>query len=208
MLQLNRVSVVIIAQSHNPSIISPDWVRGSLSIDEKEQDFVHTPPFSLFDSASFLLTVDADRWQLVPKVLDDAHISLCGQIASEYFRALPHIPYKSLGLNYIWGYSPNLKRGHLPQISLKINEISPSEILHVENARYGGTIEVGFKKYIMKLTMNYRDEKTLIFNYNFSHDIRNWSTRKRVDTTNNLLPLKAHSQEMTRAISEGKGMES
>ena len=107
MLQLHRASVVILAQSHNPSIISPDWVRSTLSINEKEQHFLHTPPFSLFDSASILLTVDTDRWELVSKILDDAHILLCGQMAGAYFQTLSHIPYKRLGLNYIWAYSPS-----------------------------------------------------------------------------------------------------
>jgi hypothetical protein len=208
MLQLHRVSVVILAQSHNPSIISPDWVRSTLLIDEKEQNFIHTPPFSLFDSASFLLTVDADRWELVPKVLDDAHILLCGRVAGAYFRTLSHIPYKKLGLNYIWAYSPSLKGEHLPQISLKINGINPNEIFRAKSVRYGGTVEMDFKDYILKLTMNYRVDKTLEFNYNFSHDIQNWSTQKRVGVANRLLSLKARSQEMTNMILARKGMES
>jgi hypothetical protein len=208
MLQLNRASIVILAQSHNPSIISPDWVRSKLSINEKEQNFVHTPPFSLFDSASFLLTVDTDRWELVPKILDDVHILICGQAASSYFRVLSHIPYKRLGLNYIWAYSPSIKGERLPQVGLKINNINPNEIFRAKSVRYGGTVEVDFKDYILKLTMNYKGDKTLVFNYNFSHDIQSWSTRKRVGAANTFLSLKTRSQEITKAILAGKGMES
>lgn len=208
MLKLHRASVVILAQSHNPSIISPDWVRSTLSINEKQDNFLHTPPFSLFDSASFLLTVDTDRWELVSKILDDAHILLCGQVAGAYFRTLSHIPYKRLGMNYIWAYSPSLKGENLPQVSLKINELDPKEILGGKSVRYGGTVEVDFKSYILKLTMHYEGDKTVIFNYNFSHDIQSWSTRKRVGATNTFLSLKARSQEMTKSILAGKGVES
>jgi hypothetical protein len=144
----------------------------------------------------------------VPKILDDTHILLCGQAAGAYFQALSHIPYKRLGLNYIWAYSPSLKGEHLPQISLKINEIDPGEILRAKSVRYGGTVEVDFKDYILRLTMNYQGDKTLRFNYNFSHDIQNWSTRKRVGAANTFLSLKARSQEMTKAILAGKGIES
>jgi hypothetical protein len=207
MLKLHRASIVILAQSHNPSIISPDWVRRTLSINEKEQHFVHTPPFSLFDSASFLLTVDADRWELLSKMLDDAHILLCGQIAGAYFQTLSHIPYKKLGLNYIWAYSPSLEGEHLPQISLKINGIDPTEILRAKSVRCGGTVEADFKNYTLRLTMNYEGHKTLRFNYNFSHDIQNWTTRKRVGAANTLLSLKTRSKEMAEAILAGKGME-
>lgn len=207
MLQLHRVSVVILAQSHNPSIISPDWVRSTLSINEKEQNFAHTPPFSLFDSASFLLTVDANRWELIPKILDDAHISFCRQVASAYFQALPHIPYKRLGLNYTWAYSLGPRGERLPQISLKINEIDPSKILRAKSVRYGGTVEADFKAYTLRLTMNYEGHKALRFNYNFSHDIQNWTTRKRVGAANTLLSLKTRSKEMTEAILAGKRME-
>jgi len=182
-------------------------VRSTLSIDEKEQHFAHTPPFSLFDSASFLLTVDTDRWELISKILDDAHILLCGQITSAYFQTLSHIPYKRLGLNYIWEYSPSLKGEHLPQMSLKINEIDPSKILRAKSVRYGGTVEADFKNYTLRLTMNYEGNKTLQFNYNFSHDIQNLTTRKRVGAANTLLSLKTRSKEMTEAILAGKRME-
>jgi len=208
MLQLRKVSVVILAQNHNPSIISPDWVRNELSINEKEQNFVHTPPFSLFDSASFLLTVDADRWDLIPKILDDAHILLCGRVAAAYFRTLSQIPYKKLGVNYIWAYSPSLKGEYLPKVSLKINEIDPNEILDAKKVRCGGTVEVGFKDYILKLTMNYEGDQILIFNYNFSHAIQSWSNRKRIDATNSFLSLKARSEEITRSILVGKETDS
>ena len=208
MLQLRKVSVVILAQSHNPTIISPDWVRSKLSINEKEQNFVHTPPFSLFDSASFLLTVDPDRWELVSKTLDHAHLLLCGQAAGAYFQTLPHIPYKKLGLNYIWAYSPSLKGEHLPRVSLKIDEVDPNEIFGTKSLRCGGTVEADFKDYILKLTIQYENDKTLVFNYNFSHDIQTWNTRRRVSAANTFLPLKARSEEITSLILAGKGTRS
>ena len=208
MLQLRKVSIVILARSHTPSIISPDWVHGTLSINEKENNFIHTPPLSLFDSASFILTVDTDRWELTAKVLDDAHIALCGQAAGAYFRALSHIPYKRLGMNYIWAYSPSLRGERLPQVSLKINELDPEEILDGKSVRYGGTVEVDLKSYILKLAMNCEGDQTFIFNYNFSHDIQSWSTRKRTGAASSFLSLKARSEEMTKSILAGKGVKS
>jgi len=96
----------------------------------------------------------------------------------------------------------------LPQVGLKINNINPNEIFRAKSVRYGGTVEVDFKDYILKLTMNYKGDKTLVFNYNFSHDIQSWSTRKRVGAANTFLSLKTRSQEITKAILAGKGMES
>jgi hypothetical protein len=208
MLQLRKVSVVILAANHNPTIISPDWVRSTLSINEKEQNFVHTPPFSLFDSASFLLTVDPDRWELVSKILDDAHILLCGQAAAAYFETLPHIPYKKLGLNYIWAYSPSLKEEHLPRVSLKIDEVDPNEIFGTKSLRCGGTIEAGFEDYILKLSMQYENGNTLVFNYNFSHDVQTWNTQRRVSAANTFLPVKTSSEKITNLILAGKGAKS
>jgi hypothetical protein len=201
MLKLRKVSIVVLAQAHNPSIISPDWVQKVLLVKEAPSNFVHTPPFSLFDSASFLLTVDIERLELVPKVLDEEHISTCGQVANAYFRTLPHIPYRSLGLNFIWAYSPEPFGKPLPGVKLVIDDLNLSQIFSGKSIKYGGSVRVEFKPFVLTMKIDYEDDRTIVFNYNFSYVIK--TARKAANMTKSLLSLKSRSQEMTESMLTG-----
>jgi len=201
MLKLRKASIVILAQAHNPSIISRDWVQKVLLVKEPPSNFVHTPPFSLFDSASFLLTVDTDRLELISKVLDEEHISVCAQVAGAYFRKLPHIPYRSLGLNYIWEYSPEPQGKPLPQVKLVIDNLNLSRIFGGRSIQYGGTVKVAFKPYILTVKIDYEGDRTIVFNYNFSYVIEN--ARKATNVTKSFLSLKGRSQELTKSMLAG-----
>ena len=201
MLKLRKVSIIILAQAHNPSIISPDWVRKVLLVKEAPSNFVHTPPFSLFDSASFLLTVDIGRLELVPKVLDEEHISTCGQVANAYFRTLPHIPYRSLGLNYIWEYSCEPSGKPLPRVKLVIDDLNLIRVFNGRSIKYGGSVRVEFKPFVLTMKIDYEDDRTIVFNYNFSYVIE--TARKAANMTKSLLSLKSRSQEITELMLTG-----
>ncbi len=201
MLQLRKASIVILAQAHNPSIISPDWVQKALLIKESPSNFIHTPPFSLFDSASFLLTVDMERLELVSKVLDEEHISACGQTASAYFHMLPRIPYRSLGLNFVWVYSPEPSGKPLPRVKLVIDKLNLNQVFNSRSIKYGGTIRVESKPCILTVQINYEGDQTIVFNYNFNYVTK--TARKAANVTKSLLTLKSRSQELTELMLAG-----
>lgn len=198
MLKLRKASIVILAQAHNPSIVSPDWVQNVLLVKESPSNFVHTPPFSLFDSASYLLTVDTGRLELASKVLDEEHISVCGQVAGTYFRMLPHIPYRSVGLNYIWEYTPESDKQPFPQVKVVIDGLNLNQVFNARSIKYGGTVKVKLKPYMLTMKIDYEDDRTIVFNYNFSYVID--SARKAANVTRSFLSLKSRSQELTESM--------
>jgi hypothetical protein len=198
MLKLRKASIVILAQAHNPSIISPDWVQKVLLIKEPPSNFVHTPPFSLFDSASFLLTVDTERLELVPKALDEEHILICGQAASAYLRTLPHIPYRTVGLNYIWEYSPESLKKPMPRLKLLIDDFGLNSLFKGRRITYDGNIRVDLSPYKLTIRINYEGEQTIVFNYNFSYAIQ--TARKAANMLKAFLSLKDRSREITKSI--------
>ncbi len=197
MLKLRKASIVILAQAHNPSIISPDWVQKVLSIRESPSNFVHTPPFSLFDSPSFHLSVDTERLELATKVLDNEHIAVCGQSASAYLRTLPHIPYRSVGQNYILEYSLEFPK-QLPKLKLKMNGSGFDHLFKGRQIKYGGSLRVNFMSYILTIRMDYEGEQTIVFNYNFSYPIQ--SARKAGNMLKSFPTLKDRSFELTESM--------
>jgi hypothetical protein len=201
MLKLRKASIVILAQAHNPSIISPDWVQKVLLIKEPPSNFVHTPPFSLFDSESFRLLVDTERLELVPKALDKEHILICGQAASAYLSTLSHIPYRSVGLNYIWEYSPESLKKPLPQLKLLIDDFRLNSLFKGRRITYGGNIRVALNLYTLTIRINYEGEQTIVFNYNFSHSFQ--TTRKAANMLKSFPSLKDRSREITKTILAG-----
>ncbi|HEY98522.1 MAG TPA: hypothetical protein G4O16_10140 [Dehalococcoidia bacterium] len=197
MLSLKKASAVIIAEAHNPTIISPEWVRDNLDIQEKPIHFVHTPTLSVFDSNSYMITVDPNRWELITKKLDEASLVSCGVIVKEYTLKLPHITYKSLGLNFIWEYSARLNKENLPELKFQINSLNPSNLFSKQKVKYGGRIQVPFKDYVMSVNIDYKDKKFLIFNYNFSYAIESWGVRRIAKATESFLPMKNISEKIT-----------
>ncbi|MBI3988768.1 MAG: hypothetical protein HY347_04040 [candidate division NC10 bacterium] len=95
-------NVVLLAQSHNPSIVSPEWLQKYQIVDENPEDFVHTPVFSLFRSQTFQLLVEQQRSQFSLRILNEASLHHLQAATANYAQLLPHVPYTAVGLNYAW----------------------------------------------------------------------------------------------------------
>jgi len=95
-------NILLLAQNHNPSIVSPGWLREHELVDEAPENFVHTPAFSLFQSQTYQLLVDQQRLQFSLRVLNEANLQRLQAALVRYLQILPHIPYSAIGLNFTW----------------------------------------------------------------------------------------------------------
>ena len=145
-ITLQNVNIVLLADAHNPSILSPQWIREKLDVKEKYKEFVNTPQFSLFDAEKFVLIVDSQRLQLTIKKNEENEISQNNleylyTIAAKYVKTLPHIPYNALGLNFIFTTRASTEEEN-PEISTNIKfVINTNEIERKhKNVRYGSII--------------------------------------------------------------------
>jgi hypothetical protein len=103
-LILHWVNVVILAKSHNPSILNPDFLRINdiVPFDWEAKEVLTTPAFATVrypGNVAFLL--DQERLE-VRKECDtsfqdnyDIH-----NFAARYVKLLPHVSYTSVGLNW------------------------------------------------------------------------------------------------------------
>ena len=169
MLKLLKASIVILAKAHNPSIISPDWIIKELGIKDKCTNFVHTPPFSLFESDHFLLTADTERLELICKELDKESILTCANAAAAYIGKLPHIPYKAAGMNFTWLVELDTVDS-LPEIKLSIGQADIGSVFGTVNIQYGGIIKLQYDSYVLTVTANYQGDKTVTLSFNYHYD--------------------------------------
>ena len=101
-LKWTGANVILLAQSHNPSILSPAWIQQNRIVEESPENFVHTPVFSLYQSGTFRLMVEQEKFQLMLRVLSEVNLQALQEASSRYIQTLPHVPYKAVGLNFTW----------------------------------------------------------------------------------------------------------
>ncbi|WP_423908359.1 hypothetical protein [Candidatus Spongiihabitans sp.] len=106
--RLENAAVVLVANTHNPSIINPDFLKnnGIIPADCKVgQELLVTPILAKLAFQNVMLTVVPEQLHLEERnknpennrFLDSSMLYDC---TKKYVTALPHIPYIALGLNW------------------------------------------------------------------------------------------------------------
>lgn len=102
-VRLHDVSVVVTAEFHNPSILNPDFlrIRGIVPQDWIVAETLTTPPVSVVKYGNGIAwTVEQSRLTVTERcgpTFGDHYKS--HDLVNAYLRALPHVPYRGLGLN-------------------------------------------------------------------------------------------------------------
>ena len=103
--RLHSVSVVVTAEFHNPSILNPDFLvsREIVPSDWVVTEAVTTPPVSIVQYGNGIRwTVDQSNLTVTEtcesSFRDNYHVY---ELVSAYLSKLPHVPYRSLGLNCV-----------------------------------------------------------------------------------------------------------
>ena len=103
---LHSASVVILAESHNPTILNRDFLVIH-EIVPKEWEVLETavtPPLAIIQYANGIrLEEDEHRLQVTERcdMPFDRHTNdRLNDLAASYVEVLPHVPYRGLGLNY------------------------------------------------------------------------------------------------------------
>lgn len=102
---LHSLSVVVTAEYHNPSILNPDFLKsqGIVPTDWEPVLAITTPQFSNIRFHNGIeWTVDQSKLTVVESCESQFRDSyLAYDLVISYIRRLPHVPYRSLGLNYV-----------------------------------------------------------------------------------------------------------
>lgn len=108
-LRFIDTSVVITGNQHNPTLLHPSFLssRGIVPANWTvlDDEVVCSPAMSQVQySNGILFTVDPNRLQIRDqKPKENIVDSILPNISKEYIRALPHVPYKSVGINFAGG---------------------------------------------------------------------------------------------------------
>ena len=176
-LSLQKGNIVILADAHNPSILSPQWIKDKLEVKEECREFVNTPQFSVYDADKMMLLVDNQRLQLSlkddkdNKVQPDA-LTYLSDLATRYVDRLPEIPYKSMGLNLFFmaqASDANEKIG-IETVFHSLANMSEIEKNH-DSIQFGSIIHARRDDYILKLTIEPQGMGPFLLSFNYHFEL-------------------------------------
>jgi len=109
---------VISAQTHNPTIVNPDFLKKH-NIAEDDWETAGNPPFLSSPGLALISFKNGVQWQVDPSNLtiregvwgDFKESYFIYKSAEKYVKVLEHVPYTALGLN--WHFDIRLKEEEL-----------------------------------------------------------------------------------------------
>lgn len=197
--KLRRADIVIIASAHNPSIMAPQWLKDESLILEDPSHFVHTPDLAIFESESYSLVVDHHRLQIAVKNQDTRSLESLANIISNYVKLLPHIPYKALGLNFIWAIEVD-DGEELPKIELNIDKSDLMSVFGGHEVSCGGIIYARKEPYMLKVVIEPQGGNALVHNFNYNYELEDVSVEDIVKLVNNFLTIKGDSSSIVKGL--------
>jgi hypothetical protein len=101
--KLGLASLVLLAQNHNPSILSPDFLGAKKIVEGPPSSFAHTPVVSVVEYAEkhLAINVTADRFTAnFSGNITDESVAATANIVRSYFACLPETPINAVGINF------------------------------------------------------------------------------------------------------------
>ncbi|MDA2921025.1 hypothetical protein MYX76_16310 [Desulfobacterota bacterium AH_259_B03_O07] len=193
--QLIQSNIVVLANKHNPSIISKEWLSRNDIIEENIINFTHMPVASLVETTNYNLVVDQNRLQLSVKNLTPDTLKLLPQFIMKYMEKLPETPYIAIGYNY--SYDIKLEQKLLKEL-LKLNDRKLTETFS-EGYNIGMIVKFHFNNFNATLTLNPINSVKIIgdFNFQFESSSRNEMINKLFDH----FETKQKTEEILRGLS-------
>ena len=166
---LIKSNVVILARSHNPTIVSKEWIVEKEIMEEPIINFVHTPAFSMVEGNDFTIQTDSSRMQISAKKVESDIVNKLPAVVESYVRSLPETPYTAIGFNFSYRVitEKSLRGIFSPDVE-KFKRAFSKEY------KIGGMIRFNFENFIV--TLNLIPEEQIIANFNFHLNIKRESS--------------------------------
>lgn len=188
-------TAVIVARQFNPTIIGQLWLVRNGVVDEHEfrPGCVYTDMAVQVMTEKFDLTVVPQQFQFTPKVPLERQRELVVEKVGRITRTLPHTPFRGLGLNFNWQFTPE---GESIAEACRRLFFKPDCPLHESvdfpDARFGGymsrdVLDVRMQLDVKPVTVGPAGQQTerIQFSFNFHKDLD--AERPVVDTIDETL---------------------
>jgi hypothetical protein len=174
-LNLANVAVVVLSEGNNPRLLNPDFL-----------DVLVTPPFAHVmyeNSVQFLVEIGKLTVQInQPHVVDWE--SVLPEMATAYLELLPHVPYRAVGINFVFF-------GDTPPERPFTRLLKEGPWLQAEGGLSRATIELHYLERLPQLNVKIAVEESahpgggkvdrLVFRVNYHRDFAQDETQARAE---------------------------
>jgi hypothetical protein len=207
-IKLEKAGIVLFAKAHNPSIISPDWIKKYELIDEEPEKFLHTPEVSIFTSRSIHVVLDRNQLQVTTSKKDEESQLKVANFVKRYITNLPHYLYEWIDLNFLWTIQKDDKE-EFPKVKLQIGTLNDidisSKLFPNHELNYGSIIYAISQLYFLRLTISQRDIKTIDGYFSYHHSKEALENNKSIDIIDSFINMLQESFKIVEKIYLGKG---
>jgi hypothetical protein len=174
--------VVIVAHQLNPSIISQLWLsrNGFVGDEDFLPGCIYSDVLVQVRSKPFHLLVLPEQLQFVPNVPEAQQQQLVQEKLGGIVRALPHTPYRAIGLNVTWHLTP--RDGDMSRLTRELFYRLESPLFghfDVPGAHFGSYLSKDIHGFRLKLDVkpllvtliDERQESRVQFAFNFHADL-------------------------------------
>jgi hypothetical protein len=161
-LELVSANIVLLAASHNPSVLSAEWLKTCCGVNEKPTNLLSSPELFFLESEAAQIMCEQNRLQIIAKRPFGEFKP--GDVVRRYIEALPHIHYGALGLNYVWMIPTNadsLKFG------MTVNGKALPEKFENYSVEFGGILYFHADGDVCKVVIDKPNPKVRTLNINF-----------------------------------------
>ena len=193
-IRLVEFSVVLVANSNNPSIINPDFLRYNKIVDadyEVQDSPISTPAFSqvAFKNGITIVSDPARVMLTQAGTLNREHV-LLPEIARRYLKCVPHVPYHAIGINpkrFVPGQGANLIAGMLRDKSswMSFKDSLPEVQLKAIYRYSERTIFLDITSAV--ITENGKKTSGILFQANFHRELTETDAESRIKHLSSLL---------------------
>ncbi|WP_088256547.1 hypothetical protein [Fimbriiglobus ruber] len=151
----NPPVVVLLARQFNPSVLSQVWLakNGILDADGTVRaNSIFAENFVQVITDEFVLAVLPEQLQFIPNVLPERQQKLIEDKLGTLVGKLPHVPYRSVGLNFNWHLAVNDEE--VPSVTRNLfagKQDGIFERFSDPNARFGTYLSKDFGPFRMKV---------------------------------------------------------
>jgi len=178
--EIKSENIVILAQNFNPSIFSTHWlVKNSLSIDDDiiNERTIINPSYVRINTKQFNLVVTLDQLQIAP--VSNTDLGDLIPVVKRIVEKLTEIPYKAIGINFIWSASHDSDL--LPKFSRESfsNNSKLAERFKTDDSCFGIYMSKDIKNLRLKLDVKptiENDVESMTIAFNYHKDFKNNDT--------------------------------
>lgn len=169
MNSLIGLNIVLLANKHNPSIISKEWVKENGLINGQIVNFAHLPVAAIVEDLDYNLLVEESSLRITVKNIDESTKGNLPTIIQKYTEKLPEIPYTALGFNFLFKIDQN------PENFKKvfIADDNKAKAIFSEDYSFGVTIKFNYIRYLVTAIIIPENDNETKIDFNFHSQINN-----------------------------------